>query len=150
MREKKKTMIETQASKATKRQNVLTRLNDGVGPLREKLRTAEAGSPVMNPDPKHLLAELEGDVDNSLYCRWPIIIQSKAEDVSKMTNEMNDSMENLDTIIAGYEKKFGLVVDQQSGGKKARTEDDSAIVPHSNSAAGEDETVAIDNCSIST
>jgi hypothetical protein len=111
MQEKKQTLLEKHTVDTSKRNGIWDRLSVSVVPQREKLLVDGVTKPEMKPDPKLLLAELEGDVDNSLYNRWATVIKSKAESIQDATSQLKDSTNELRRVANGYQSKFGFRVE---------------------------------------
>jgi hypothetical protein len=110
MREKKQGVIDKQAEESKRFHATLNRLSGELGPRREKLRKLEAVTLSLDskPKPKLLADELEGDVDKSLYGRWPKIIRAKSDVIRNMSLQLANTNDGLERVVTGYERKFGF------------------------------------------
>lgn len=108
MREKMDEERAKHALQESKNQHSKSNVQEQIGTEREKVAALSETEICMNPDKKKLKDELEGDIDNNLYNKWPRTVAAKAAAISAKADDHEIPTALLERIILGYQQQFGF------------------------------------------
>lgn len=129
MREQLQRRQEKHANDESRRTSTITKLQELIVPRREYVAKCmeEASKPAfINPTTttpsatttttlytEQLEEELQIDMDNNLYNKWPSMVSYKADSIERTTNDMAMEVELLKRIIAGYQRQWGFKIEEE-------------------------------------
>jgi len=115
MREQFKLRLEKQAKDEKTRQGIVAKLQETIGPRREKVSELLLMEPAMDPDGEVLREEVRGDLDSANRKRWPWIVAGKADAIADAADDLEKEAGVLERILAGYRRQFGFEIEPKEG-----------------------------------
>jgi hypothetical protein len=121
-REKLDALYKRMEEDAMERKDTISMLNTNIHRTREEILAKNNKEPFFIKTGEQV-ATIQREMDDCnsgrLWNEWPQIIENKATSVTTEATDLHRSSEELERILEGYKKHFGLSIDTGMNGKEA-------------------------------